>query len=276
MITPRRSELQPVRHEMSGEGIITLQLSDDANRNALTPPVVDALSHHLDTIAHDPDVRVCLLRGLHDVFCSGGHRDMLLALASGESSASDIPLLRAVLEIPVPTIAAVEGHAIGGGLMLALCADMVILARESRYGCPFVDMGFTPGAGATSLLEGAVGEYLAAEFLYGGEFVRGARFEGRTGINHVLPRREVWPRALDLAGRIADKPRVTLELLKRRLSLRKRKAFEEARTIESIMHDVCFARPETATLIREEYIPTDAPAPFAGKATPTTPPEREA
>ncbi len=260
MSAPRDSEhtLQPrIARESVEESIVVITLNDADNKNALGPELVTELTRHLDQLAADRSTHVCIIRGLDDVFCAGGHRDMLIDLADGRAAASDIPLLRAVLEIPVPTIAAIEGHAVGGGLMLGLCADMVVLARESRYGCPFVEMGFTPGAGSTSLLEAAVGPYVAAEMLYGGEYVRGARFAG-TGLNHVLPRADVWPKALDLARRISGKPRVTLELLKRRLSLPKRKAFEEARTIESMMHDVCFARPETAALIRQSYLPIDA------------------
>jgi polyketide biosynthesis enoyl-CoA hydratase PksI len=71
----------------------------------------------------------------------------------------------------------------------------------------------------------------------------------------------VLSKALSLAQRIAEKPRHALELLKRSLSLRKRALFEEARALEPTMHELCFARPETATLIEENYAPAlDRPA----------------
>ena len=63
------------------------------------------------------------------------------------------------------------------------------------------------------------------------------------------------PRALDMAARIADKPRAALLLLKRALALPRRRAFEEARTVESMMHEVCFADPETVARIRTNYGP---------------------
>ncbi|MFN0058680.1 MAG: polyketide synthase [Planctomycetota bacterium] len=244
----------PVTLSTERDGVVVVQLCDRVGRNALGPNVIDGLARAIELVHADREVRVCLLRGLAEVFCAGGSADMLLALARGESAPVDIPLLRQVLEIPVPTIAALEGPAVGGGLMLGLCCDIVLLARESRYGCPFVDLGFTPGAGATRLLERAVGEYRAAEMLYGGEFVRGQELEGKTDINYVLPRAQVWPKALAIAARIADKPRHVLELLKRQLALPKRLEFEAARTVEASLHEVCFARPHAAARIESEYL----------------------
>jgi polyketide biosynthesis enoyl-CoA hydratase PksI len=243
-----------VSFDCDRDGVAVLHMQDAGERNALGPRFVPELQAGLERLARDHSARVCVLRGLDDVFCSGGHLDMLRDLARGNAAVTDIPLLRAVLEAPVPMIAAMAGHAVGGGLVLGLCCDVVVLARESRYGCPFVDLGFTPGAGTTRLLERAVGEFVAAEMMFGGELFRGARFQGCASVNYVLPREQVWPKALDLARRIADKPRPVLELLKRSLGLRKRLAFEEARTVESLMHEACFARPETAARIEQGWV----------------------
>lgn len=236
------------------QGIAILQMQDVAKKNALGTAFVEALTRALEQVSADPTVRVCLLRGLEEVFCAGGDQDLLVALAEGEVVASDIMLSRAVLEIPIPTIAVMEGHAVGGGLTLGLCCDVVMMARESRYGCSFMNMGFTPGMGTTRLLSLAVGEYIAAEMMLGGQFFRGSHFEGRTQINYVLSREKMWRKATQVAAAIAEKPRFALELLKRDLSLKKRRLFEEARTGEVSMHQVCFTQPETARRIRENYV----------------------
>jgi polyketide biosynthesis enoyl-CoA hydratase PksI len=235
------------------DGIVVLHLCDETDRNALSEPFVAELSAALQAVGTDPKAKVCLVRGLSDVFCSGGRKDMLRELAAGRVAATDIMLTRAVLEVPIPTIAAMEGHAVGGGLILGLSCDLVLMARESRYGCSFMNMGFTPGMGTTLLLARAVGEHRAAEMMYGGQFFRGTHFAHGTGVNYVLPRVEVLSKAQELAQRIAEKPRHALELLKRSLSLGKRTAFEQARTVESMMHEICFARPETAELIEDNY-----------------------
>ncbi|PID38106.1 MAG: enoyl-CoA hydratase [Proteobacteria bacterium] len=234
-------------------GIVTLTLNDPDERNALGEVFVEQLIERLAEIGEDSQARVCVVRGQEEIFCAGGHKDMLMALASGEVAASDIMVSRAMLELPIPAIAAVEGHAVGGGLTLALCCDIVLLAEESSYGCSFMNMGFTPGMGTTRLLQLAVGEYIAAEMMYSGRFVRGSHFTQRGLINDVLPREKVYRRALKLARSIAEKPRYALELLKRSLSIPKRQLFEEARSTESMMHELCFAKDETKALIEEYY-----------------------
>jgi len=150
-------------------------------------------------------------------------------------------------------ISAMEGHAIGGGLALGLSCDLVVLARESRYGASFMNMGFTPGMGSTRLLEWALSPALVAELLFTGATKRGRELEGRAGVNAVVPRAEVMARALDLAERIAEKPRSALTLLKRTLSLPRRRAFEESLTLESFMHQITLRDPATLAGIEEHH-----------------------
>lgn len=235
------------------DGVAVLWLHDEINNNAFSESFVEVILARLQDIERDPSVKVCVFKGLPNVFCAGAHKDMLIELAEGKSLPTDIKLSGALLDVPVPTIAAMEGHAVGGGLSLGLCCDMVLLARESRYGCSFMNMGFTPGMGITRLLQDAVGEYIAAEMLFGGQMFKGAHFEARSSINYVLPKAKVLPRAMQLAQRIAEKPRTAVELLKRTLSVRRRQAFEEARTMEGMMHKLSFADPETIRRIQENY-----------------------
>ena len=244
-----------VRLDLVEEGIAVLSLQDQVKKNAFRDEFIDVLLARLEELAGLEEARVCILRGLPDVFCAGADKDLLLELAEGNRAASDIVLPKVVLDLPIPVIAAIEGHAIGGGLALALCCDLIVLARESRYGCSFMNMGFTPGMGITRLLELAVGPYVAAEMMFGGQFFKGSRFEHATGFNYVLPRAEVFPKALQLARRIAEKPRPALTTLKRNLSLPRRQAFEETITAETFMHQLCFADPETGRRIRENYTP---------------------
>ena len=237
--------------EGTGVGVIGMQ--DSQGKNALSVAFVDALHSALHAAATCPDLRVVVLRGLPDVFCAGASLDMLRSLAKGEITPSDILLPRAMFDIPVPVIAAMEGHAIGGGLALGLCADMVLIARESRYGASFMNMGFTPGMGITRLLGHVMSPALANEILFSGAPKKGAFFEGRSGFNAILPREEVLPRAMELAVRIAEKPRKSLEMLKRAQTAPRRRDFEESRTLESLMHEVSFAQPDVLSRIEESY-----------------------
>ncbi len=235
------------------EGVVVLTMQDKPNRNAFTEPFVDRLLERFREASEDRENRVIILRGLEDIWCAGAHQDLLLELAEGDMDAGDILLSKALLDVPIPVIAAMEGHAIGGGLALALCCDVLIMARESRYGCSFMNMGFTPGMGITRLLQDAVGEYIAREMMFGGQLFRGTHFESRSGVNYVLRKSKVFWKAQQLARRMAEKPRFALETLKGDLSIRQRQLFEQTRTRESHMHRLCFGRPETAARIRENY-----------------------
>ena len=239
--------------EYAASGVATIEMRDTAGRNAMSAPFVEELLAGLREIAAWDQLKVAVLTGLPDVFSSGADRGVLTALVDGAIAPSDLLLSKAVLDLPVPTIAAMEGHALGGGLALGLCADVVLVARESRYGCPFMNLGFTPGMGMTRLLEHVLTPAVAHEMLFTGEPLKGAHFEGRSGFNYVLPRAEVRPKALELAERIAEKPQVALTTLKRTLSLPRRQAFEATRTVEALMHEVTFAQPDVRRFLEEHF-----------------------
>jgi len=243
--------------QVGTNGVAVLHMCDDKGRNAFGPAFIDLLVQRLGEVAEDGRVRACVLRGLDDVFCAGGDREVLLALAEGRMSPYDLVLTRALLDVPVPTIAAMAGAAVGGGLVFGLSCDAVVMARQSRYGCNFLDLGFTPGMGTTRLLQAAVGEYVAAEMMFGCQYFRGSQLESAAQVNAVVDRADVLPRALDIAARFADKPRRVLQLLKRALALPRRRAFEEALVTESLMHQVCFRHPATRQHILENYLSTE-------------------
>lgn len=221
-------------------GVAQVMMRDPAGQNMLGARFVEALVDALTRAAADPAARVVLLTGLPEIFCAGAPPALLDDLRAGRAAPADLSLPRVLLDLPLPIIAAMAGHAVGGGLCLGLCADMVLLGRESRYGANFMDLGFTPGMGATALLEHALSPAVAHELLYTGELRRGDAFVGAGGINHIAPRAEVEARAMDIALRIASKPRRCVELLKRSLSLPRRRRYEAALTLETLMHTITF------------------------------------
>jgi polyketide biosynthesis enoyl-CoA hydratase PksI len=233
-------------------GVRTITLNDPSSGNALSEAMVADLSAALEEADQDVETTVVLLTGRGETFSSGAPRELLEKLMRGEGRPSDITLPRLLFGCSVPIIAAMDGHATGGGFALGLAADIVLLARESRYGFPFMNMGFTPGMGTTRLCEHVLSPAVAHELLYSGELRRGAAFD-RTGVNAVLPRADIQGAALDLAHRIAEKPRTSLAALKRTLSLPRRTAFEASLTLESLMHQVTLHGSSAARLIEEGY-----------------------
>lgn len=247
------SESVAIAIERPREGVCLLRMEDAKHHNAFSASFVRELSETLREAGDDLETRVIVLAGLPEIFSAGAGADLLTELARGEAAPSDIVLPKVVLDLPIPVIAAMEGHAIGGGFALGACADLVFIARESRYGFSFMNMGFTPGMGTTELLSHVLSPAMVAELLFGGEPKKGSAFEGVSGFNGILPRAEVLPHALSVAARIAEKPRLSLELLKRTLSLPRRQAFERTHTIESLMHRITFAQPELVARIEDHH-----------------------
>lgn len=235
----------------TGDGIATLTLADPRSANALGEEMVHALQEAFAAIDRDRHLRAVVLSADGETFSSGAPQALLLRLAAGDLRPADIVLPKLLLDCAVPVIAAMAGHATGGGFALGLAADIVLLGEESRYGFTFMNLGFTPGMGTTLLCEHVLSPAVAHELLYTGELRRGRRFAG-TGINHVLPRHEVDVAAMDIAARIADKPRSSVSVLKRTLSLPRRRAFEVSLTQESLMHQLTLGG--AARRIQDDYV----------------------
>jgi polyketide biosynthesis enoyl-CoA hydratase PksI len=235
------------------DGVAVVRLQDEAGKNALSHQTVPELERIFAGLSGREDVKAVVLAGLPEYFCTGASRTMLNELVEGGVAPRDLLLPRALLGLDVPLIAAMQGHALGGGFVLGLCADIILAARESRYGCNFINYGFTPGMGATGLVEHVLGPSLAREMLLTGNTFRGTRLQGNPGLNYVLPRAEVLPKALDLAACLAEKSRRALSVLKISLSSARRQVFEAARTSEILMHELTFHRAAVAEAIQDQY-----------------------
>lgn len=211
-----------------------------------------------ETIAREmesnPQARVVVLEGGERNFCLGAHRDTLLVPEAGDrvsSYAATLPLR--LIDFPLPTVAAMAGHAIGGGLLIGLWCDAAFFAEESLYGANFMALGFTPGMGSTIALEDALGAGLAREMLYTGRLLKGRDLGATPTGRYVSPRASVPERARALAEEIAGTSRDALIELKKILAEHRRRRCASALELEADAHRRIFARPETARRIAEGY-----------------------
>jgi len=243
-----------VSSQVDANGIAIISMHDEVGKNTFTDSFIEEFVSNLDKLEARGDVRVCLIQGLADVFCGGAEKEALLDLCDGKTVVKDLVISERLVSTPFPVIAAMEGHAIGGGLAVAVCCDIVVAARESRYGAVFMSMGFTPGMGITTLLPELMGPYVAAEMMYTGKRFRGSELESKgTNINYIVPRAEVNRRAADVARQIGDKNPKSVALLKYALAARKRKLLIDARVQEDMMHRISFGFPETRNTILDAY-----------------------
>lgn len=236
------------------DGVTRIVMNDVPGRNALSATFVEGLIATFATVADDPNTRAVVLEGLGDVFCAGAGQDILAGLLNGEINVSELGLPRLLLACPVPVITAMTGSAVGGGFALGLAGDVVILNERARYGFNFMDLGLTPGMGVTWLAGAKLGQATGDELMYSTEYRRGRAFDGAPGINHVVGPDKVTDLAHDIARRIAEKPRHALVLLKANQAAPQLKAFDAARENEIRMHRARLAQPDTADLIRRNYI----------------------
>lgn len=239
------AHLDPARVGVRVEDAVAwVEMHDAESGNGFSPAFVGALLGAFDHVSDHPDAKVMVLSGTPDIFCSGATPEVIRDLRERRLRPTELALGRRLMDVPIPVIAAAEGHAIGGGFALMLSADLVVIAAESRYGANFTSLGITPGMGTTRLLESVFSQAVAHELLYTSELRRGEAFRGVSGFNAIVSRAQVRDRAHEAAFRIAEHPRETLVLLKRTLTMPKRRRLEEAMTLESLMHEISLERAD--------------------------------
>jgi polyketide biosynthesis enoyl-CoA hydratase PksI len=240
--------------DVDDNGIGYLKMHDEAGKNVFNDDFVQALIGSLDQLETRYKPKVLILSGLPEVFCGGAEKQNLIDLCDGKIHVKDLLISERLLALPFPVIAAMEGHAVGGGLMLAVCSDIVLAALESRYGTVFMTMGFTPGMGCTTLLAELMGPFIANEMMYTGKCYKGRTLARmNTQINYILPKTEVLPKAENIALHISEKNLKSINLLKQTLTLKKKKLLAEARVQEDLMHRLSFSFPETRKTIEDLY-----------------------
>lgn len=202
----------------------------------------------------DLHIRAVILEGGRKHFSAGANRTSLMtddAQGHITSYVARVPCL--LTRIKVPTVAAMAGHAIGGGFILGLLCDSAVLAEESLYGANFMALGFTPGMGATYIIEAALGPHLGREMLFSGRVVKGRELVASPLAHAIMPRAFVRNRAVAIAEEMASAPRRALELLKRRLTTPRQPMLEQALVAERAMHDELFANAATRELVEQRY-----------------------
>ncbi|MWA16154.1 enoyl-CoA hydratase [Streptomyces sp. BA2] len=164
-----------LRIERAG-GTATLTLDDPDRRNVLSGPLVAELLSAFDELEADPAITSIVLTGAGTAFCAGADLTDLLAASEGDTAGVETvyeSFLR-VARSPLPTIAAVNGPAVGAGLNLALACDVRVAAESAWFDTRFLKLGLHPGGGHTWMLHRLVGAQTAAAMVLFGERLDGA------------------------------------------------------------------------------------------------------
>jgi len=197
-------------------GLVALELGRVAHLQLVNPPLnlvtrelLGELAAALETLAAGApgDVRVVVVTGSGDrAFSAGSHVAEFEAQRGPAGRARheiEERVARQLAELPMPTIAGIEGDALGGGLELALCCDLRVASVRARLGLPEVRLAVTPGGGGTQRLPRVVGPARAKELILTGRVID-AEEAARIGlVNEVVPAGQARARADEIAGEIA-------------------------------------------------------------------------
>lgn len=240
-------DLTELRVERPADGValVTLDLPD--RRNMMSATMTASWGRAMAALRQDRSVRVVVVTGAGSAFCSGG--DLSWIGSEPDSTVDDLRhrmhafyrTWLAVRELDVPTIAAVNGAAVGAGLAVALACDLRYAAEDARLGVPFTSLGMHPGMATTWLLPEVAGLAVARELLLTGRMVSGAEAAALGLVNRAVPSGSVLDEALSVAAQVAATAPVASRLTKRALSSGGHASFEAALEWEALAQPVTLA-----------------------------------
>lgn len=188
------------------ERVATLTLNNPAERNTLTAPMVEAIIAAMDEIEPDDGVGALVVTGAPPAFCAGANLGNL-AEADGESLGVIYEGFLRIARSPLPTLAAVNGAAVGAGMNLALGCDVRIAAERAKFDTRFLQIGLHPGGGHTWMFRRIAGPQAAMAAVIFGEVLDGREAE-RVGLAHrCVADDALLGHAQEMAARAASAPR---------------------------------------------------------------------
>jgi enoyl-CoA hydratase len=242
----------PLRVDRRPDGVVVLTLALPERRNAMTAELTQAWTEAVASLRGDRDVRAVVVTGEGSAVCSGGDLSWI-----GESPDLTVDTIRdrmlpfyrawlGIRDLDVPTIAAINGPAVGAGLCLALACDLRYVAAGAALSAPFTALGMHPGMAATWLLPEAVGMPIARELLFTGRRVDTDEALRIGLVNGVFSPDDLLAGAIDVACRIAANGPVAVRLTLAGLRSGGHRSLEAALQYEALAQPVTFATADLA------------------------------
>ncbi|MFT4571486.1 MAG: enoyl-CoA hydratase/carnithine racemase [Hyphomicrobiaceae bacterium] len=235
--------------------IATIELARPAERNAMTPQMGREIQAAVDAINNQPDIRVAVIRGAGKSFCAGADLSTLgseAGVGDGEGLGGSENFYRAFLSIrdlAMPSIAAINGHAIGAGLCFTLGADLRVMHERAKAGMTFSRLGIHPGMAATWNLPRLVGPTIAADLLYTGRL-----FDGREAFAMGLVNRVAGDDfdevVAELANAVAEAAPIAVRGIKQTLRGTFDRTIDDALVREAAVQEKTFETEDAAEGIR--------------------------
>ena len=236
------TEPDPLLVEYPSDDIVVFRLNRPQVRNALNLLVRQRLSAEVARHAADPAIRCLIITGSDTVFAAGADITEMAKAGPMEAMARNVQQYwRVLMECPKPLIAAVEGFALGGGLEMALCADIIVAGEGAKLGLPEVKIGILPGGGGTQKLARLVGRQRAMLLLMTGRMFGAAEALAMGVASEVAPAGGALARALEIAREIAAMPPVSVKQIKEIVNAGLNAPLETALMLERKAFELQFA-----------------------------------
>lgn len=241
-------------------GVAVLRLHRPQVLNALNLALRKALAEAFTRLEADPTVRTLVLAGSDRAFCAGADLGEYLTAEPLEILHRRMDRLWGAIALcRKPVVAAVRGHALGGGCELAMHADIVIAGFGARFGQPEVLIGLMPGGGATQRLTRAVGKFRAMQLLLTGQPISGTEAAAMGLASEVVADEQVETRALEIASQLARGPQQAIEFIKESVIGGMNLALDQGLQLERKSFQLLFASRDKRTGIQarlDRTVPT--------------------
>ncbi|HUI27281.1 MAG TPA: enoyl-CoA hydratase-related protein [Candidatus Kryptonia bacterium] len=235
----------------SDDGVVTLTFNRPETRNSMTPAMGEEVVAAVEEIRADAAARVFVLTGAGKSFSSGGDLGMLARdsgaapRAPGGASMAGSPRdfytrYLAIRRLAIPTIAAINGHAIGAGLCIALACDLRVAVSDAKMGMTFTKLGIHPGMGATYFLPRLIGTARAADLFFTGRVVDAAEADRLGLLSRVLPREQFADAVQSLAREIAACAPIAVRMTKRALYRGVEHTLDDMLDFEALQQGITF------------------------------------
>lgn len=228
---------------------VTVTINRPAKLNALNPRVMTELGNVLDTLEEDPSVHVLVLTGAGNrAFVAGADIERLSKMDTAEivdHMTFGHQLFLRIAEYPKPTIAMVNGYALGGGFELALSCDLLVASDKAVFGFPEINLNTMPGWGGTQLASKKMGPNRAMEMVFTGAHYPAGRCLEFGFINLLVPADQLKQATLGLARTLAEKNPFALKMAKSALRLANELPLSAGMRYETLAYATNFGSPHT-------------------------------
>jgi enoyl-CoA hydratase len=199
--------------------IAILTLDNPSKLNALSSEFMNEIDEKIRDV--DQKAKVLIIFGCKKAFAAGADISEIARLSSESACLENFIDRRweSVLDVKIPTIAAVSGYALGGGFELALMCDAIIATESAKFGFPEVNLGLIPGMGGAQLLSRIVGPKLAGEIIMTGDSLSAQTAKELRIASQVVKEDELATAALEFAKKLAQKPVASLKMIKESIRL---------------------------------------------------------